>query len=163
MKSHSLETMVCVSAMAVLALPMRPAIAAPTITCTQNISFGVFLPNCNGNITVRGTAGNGTVNNGCHSQIGGVIRPALCNIQTTLVTATMNARVTFTAPNVQFSNTTGAGLITLDNYLIETGGGSVMNTHTFTATLLNPTHNFRVGGRLSFDNAETRGVYNGCH
>ena len=100
------------------------------------------------------------MNNGCHSQIGGVIRPAICNIQTTLGTATMDARITFTTPNVQFSNTTAAGLITLDNYLIQTAGGSVLNTHTFNSSLLNPTHTFRVGGRLRFDNAETKGLYN---
>jgi hypothetical protein len=159
-KDNSLKKLIYVSAIAVLALPPSIVQAAPTITCTQDISFGVFLPSCTGSITVKGTPGSGTMNNGCHSALGGVIQPAMCNIQTTLATATMDARVTFTAPDVQFSNSTGAGLVTLDNFRIQTAGGSVMNTHTFTNTLLNPSHPFRVGGRLRFDNAETRGTYN---
>ena len=160
LKHPSLEKIICVSAIAAFALPVQTVIAAPTIICTQNISFGIFLPNCNGSITVRGTPGSATMNNGCHSAMGGAIRPAICNIQTTLATATMDARVTFTAPNVQFSNTTGAGLMTLDNFRIQTAGGSVSNTHTFNNSLLNPSHDFRVGGRLRFDNAETKGAYN---
>jgi hypothetical protein len=160
-KKNYCNNFVYVSALAVLALHPTIVTAAPNISCTQNISFGAFLPNCTGSITVRGTAASGTMNNGCHSVISGAIRPAICNIATTLATATMDARVTFTAPNIQFSNTTGAGLITLDNYRIQTAGGSVINTHTFTNTLLNPSHSFRVGGRLRFDNAETKGTYNG--
>ncbi|MCI5060572.1 MAG: DUF4402 domain-containing protein [Alphaproteobacteria bacterium] len=153
-------TMVYVSAIAVLAVPARISLAAPTINCTQGINFGVILPSCNGSITARATSASGTNNNGCHSLVSGVIRPGICNAVTTLATATMNARITFTTPQVQFSNTTGAGLITLDNYRIQTGGGSATNTHTFNSALLNPTHTFKVGGRLRFDNAETRGTYN---
>lgn len=155
------KTMVCVSALAFLSAPLRIAKAAPTISCSQGISFGIFLPSCNGSITVRATPGSGTMNNGCHSQVGGVVRPAMCNIQTTLGTATMDARITFTTIQVPFSNTLGAGLITLDNYRLQTAGGSQLNTFTYNAALLNPTHNFRVGGRLRFDNAETLGTYNG--
>ena len=150
----------CVSSMAVLAVPSKITRAAPTVNCTQGISFGVFLPQCNGTITVRATAASGTVNNGCHSLVAGVIRAGVCNVVTTLATATMNARITFTTPQVQFSNTTGAGLITLDNYRLQTTGGSQLNTFTYNSTLLNPTHTFKVGGRLRFDNAETLGTYN---
>lgn len=155
----SWRTFACVSSLAVLAMPAKIVSAAPTVNCTQNISFGVFLPICNGSITALATPASGTVNNGCHSLIGGVIRPGVCNVVTTLATATMNARITFTTPQVQFSNTMGAGLITLDNYRLETGGGSALNTFTYNSTLLNPTHTFRVGGRLRFDNAETLGTY----
>ena len=159
MKRHSWETMVCVSAIAVLSIPSRAAIAAPTVNCTQNIDFGTFLPSCTGNITIKGTVGNGTMNNGCHSQISGVIHPAVCNIQTTLATATMNARITFVTASLAFGNGTAGDLITLDNYRIETAGGSAINTHTFNASLLNPTHTFRVGGRLRFGAGEARGSY----
>jgi hypothetical protein len=154
------QALACVSSLAVLAVPSKILRAAPTINCTQNISFGVFLPLCNGSITVRGTSASGTTNNGCHSLVAGAIRPGVCNVVTTLVTATSNARITFTTPQVQFSNTTGAGLITLDNYRLQTTGGSQLNTFTYNSTLLNPTHTFKVGGRLRFDNGETLGVYN---
>lgn len=153
------DPLVCVSAMAVLALPVRVH-AAPTINCTQGISFGIFLPICNGTITAQADAASGTNNNGCHSLVGGVIRPGICNVVTTLGTATMNARISFTTTQVQFSNTTGAGLITVDNYRVQTTGGSQVGTHTYSNTLLNPTHTFKVGGRLRFDNAETLGIYN---
>ena len=102
-----------------------------------------------------------TVNNGCHSLVGGVIRPGVCNVVTTaLATATSNARVSFTGASVAFSNTAGGGLVTIDNYRLETGGGSVLGSFTYNSTLLNPTHSFRVGGRLRFDNGETNGTYN---
>lgn len=156
----SWRTVVCVSSLAVLAVPAKIVKAAPTVNCTQGISFGTFLPVCTGNITVRATPASGTANNGCNSNIGGVIRAGICNVITTLATATMNARITFTTPQVQFSNTTAAGLITLDNYRLETAGGSQLNTFTYNSTLLNPTHTFKVGGRLRFDNAETLGSYN---
>jgi len=160
MKS-SLQTLVCVSSMALLAAHPKVAHAIITINCTQNISFGVILPNCNGSITVQATPGSGTVNNGCHSLVGGVIRPGICNVVTTaMATATSNARVTFTVGSVAFSNTTGGGLITIDNYRLETGAGSVVGSFTYNSTLLNPTHSFRVGGRLQFDNGETNGTYN---
>lgn len=155
---HSI--VVTVSAFAVLSAPIYVARAAPTINCTRNISFGAFLPLCNGSITVKGTAGSGTMNSGCHSQVGGVIQPAICAVSTTAnPTATQNARITFTAANHQFSNTMGGGQITIDNYLIQTAGGSQLNTHTFSGTLLNPTHTFRVGGRLRFNATEPRGSY----
>jgi len=141
-------------------VPSKIVSAAPTISCTQNISFGVILPSCDGNITVRGTPASMTVNNGCHSLVAGAIRPAICNVMTTLGTAVSDARITFSTPQVQFSNTTGAGLITLDNYRLQTAGGSQLNTVTYNSTLLNPTHSFRVGGRLRFNDAETLGVYN---
>lgn len=153
--------MVCVSALAVLSMPVRIANAAITINCTQAINFGAFLPLCNGTITVRGTSASGTINNGCHSQVAGVIRPGICNVVTTAnATATSNARITFTTPNVAFSNANGSGLITLDNYRLETANGSVLNTHTYASTLLNPTHSFKIGGRLRFNNPEPRGTYN---
>ena len=155
------KTLVCVSSLAALAIPARVAHATITINCTQGISFGTILPNCTGNMTVRGTSASGTLNNGCHSLVGGVIRPAICNIVTTVLpTATSNARITFSTVSVQFSNTMGGGQVTLDNYRLETGAGSVLNTHTYASTLLNPTHTFKVGGRLRFDNAETNGTYN---
>ena len=154
------RTLACISSLAVLSAPPKIVHAAPTINCTQGISYGVFLPSCNGEITVRATAASGTINNGCHSQIAGVVRAGMCNAVTTLATATMDARITFTTPQVQFNNTTGAGLITLDNYRIQTAGGSQLNTHTFAATLLNPTHSFRIGGRLRFDATEMLGSYN---
>ena len=154
----SRTTMVYVSALALLA-PIKMVSAAPTISCTRNISFGRFLPLCNGNITVRASSGSGTANNGCHSLIAGAIRPAVCNIQTTLGTATQDARITFTTNQLAFSNNTGAGLVTLDNFVIETAGGSQAGSHTFTAALLNPTHTFNVGGRLRFDLAEPSGTY----
>ena len=161
MVSPSWRSVAYISALSVLAVPSKIVSAAITINCTQGISFGVFLPSCNGSITVRATAASGTTNNGCHSLVGGVIRPGICNVVTTaMATATMNARITFTTPMVQFSNTTGAGLITLDNYRLETAGGDVLNTFTYNSTLLNPTHSFKVGGRLRFDNAETLGIYN---
>ena len=155
------KTIVTVSALAALAIPAKRANAVMTINCTQGVNFGTFLPLCNGTITSRATAASGTINNGCHSLIAGVIRPGICIAQTTaLPTAVSDARITFTTSQVQFSNTGGAGLITLDNYRIQTGGGSQLNTHTFTSALLNPTHTFKVGGRLRFDNAETLGIYN---
>jgi hypothetical protein len=140
--------MVCVSAIAVIAAPMRQLQAAPTINCTRPISFGTFLPVCNGSITVRATAGSATVNNGCHSFVAGGVQPAICSVQTTLATALQDARITFTAPQLQF-----------DNYLIQTAGGSQANTHTFSAALLNPTHSFKVGGRLRFSLGEPKGSY----
>jgi hypothetical protein len=151
--------MVCVSAIAVIAAPMRQLQAAPTINCTRPISFGTFLPVCNGSITVRATAGSATVNNGCHSFVAGGVQPAICSVQTTLATALQDARITFTAPQLQFDNNTGAGQVTLDNYLIQTAGGSQANTHTFSAALLNPTHSFKVGGRLRFSLGEPKGSY----
>ena len=156
----SKKALACVSSLAVLAVPTKVVQAMPTINCPQNISFGVFLPICNGNITVNATSGSSTANNGCHSLVAGAIRPGQCNIVTTLATATMNARITFSTTQVQFSNTAGGGLITLDNYRLQTAGGSQLNTFTYNNTLLNPTHTFKVGGRLRFDNAETLGVYN---
>ena len=151
----------CVSAIAVMAVPSKIVHAAITINCTQSISFGTILPLCNGNITVQATVASNTANNGCHSLVAGAIRAGVCNVVTTaLPTATENARITFTAPQVQFSNTLGGGLITLDNYRLQTGGGSQLNSFTYNATLLNPTHSFKVGGRLRFDNAETLGNYN---
>ena len=72
----------------------------------------------------------------------------------------MDARITFTTAMVQFSNTLGAGDVTIDNYRIQTGGGSAINTFTFNAASLDPTHTFKVGGRLRFSNAETKGTYN---
>lgn len=156
----SKQVLACISSIAVLAIPSKIVRAAPTISCTQGISFGIFLPLCNGSITVKATAASGTTNNGCHSQVGGVIRPGICNVVTTLATATSNAQITFTTPQVMFSNTTGMGLITLDNYRLQTAGGSQLNTFTYNSTLLNPTHTFKVGGRLRFNNAETLGVYN---
>lgn len=158
---NSRQALACVSSIAVLAIPSKIASAAITINCTQGISFGVFLPLCSGTITVRATAASNTINNGCHSQVGGVIRPGICNVITTAApTATMDARITFSTPQVQFSNTMGAGLITLDNYRLQTAGGDQLNTVTYNSTLLNPTHTFKVGGRLRFDSAETLGVYN---
>lgn len=156
----SKQALACVSSLAVLAIPTRMATAMPTINCTQNISFGVILPVCTGSITAQATSGNGTLNNGCHSLVAGAIQPGICSVVTTLATATMNARITFTTPQVQFSNTAGGGLITLDNYRLQTAGGSQLNTFTYNNTLLNPTHSFKVGGRLRFNNAETLGVYN---
>lgn len=153
------RTLVCVSSLASLAAPANVANAAITINCTQGISFGTILPNCTGNITVRATPASGTANNGCHSLIGGVIRPAICHISTTLATATMNARITFTTALLQFDNATSAGTITLDNYRLQTGAGSQLNTHTYASTLINPTHTFKVGGRLRFNNAEPNGTY----
>jgi len=151
--------MVCVSAIAVIAVPMMRAQAAPIINCTRPISFGTFLPLCNGSITVRATAASNTVNNGCHSFLAGGIQPAMCNVQTTLGTATQDVRITFTAPQLQFDNASNAGQVTLDNYAIQTAGGSQLNTHTFSAALLNPTHTFKVGGRLRFSNGEPKGSY----
>ena len=156
----SRQALACVSSIAVLAIPSKIVRAAMTVNCTQGISYGVILPLCAGSITVRATAASGTVNNGCHSLVAGVIRPGICHVGTTLGTATMNARLTFTTPQVQFSNTTGGGLITLDNYRLQTAGGSQLNTVTYNSTLINPTHTFKVGGRLRFDNAETLGIYN---
>lgn len=154
--------MVCVSALAILATSAKPVKAAITINCTQGISFGTILPLCNGRITVRATSGSATANNGCHSLVGGVIRPGICNVVTTaMATATSDARVTFTAaPNTMFSNTTGAGLVTLESFRLETAGGSALNAFTYNSTLLNPTHTFKVGGRLRFDLGETVGTYN---
>ena len=160
MAKSSWDTIVYVSAIAVLAMPVKIVSAAMTVNCTQGISFGTFLPTCNGTITSKATAASGTNNNGCHSLVAGVIRPGVCNVVTTLGTATMNGRITFTTPNVMFSNTMGGGLVTIDNYRIQTAAGSVLNTHTFTSALINPTHTFKVGGRLRFNNAETLGIYN---
>ncbi len=151
--------LICVSALAVIAAPLRLA-AAPTITCTRPIGFGRILPLCNATITVRAASGGGTVNNGCHSQVSGVIQPAVCVVQTSLGVATQDARITFAATQTQFDNTHGAGLVTLDNYLIQTAGGSQPNSHTFNAGLLNPTHTFNVGGRLRFGAGEAAGSYN---
>lgn len=161
MTKPSIKTMVAVSAIAVIAMPMKIAHAIITINCTQNIGFGTILPNCTGSITVRATAASGTANNGCHTFIGGVIRAGVCNIvETAGGTATMNGRITFTTPAFQFSNTAAAGQVTLDNYRLQTGAGSAVNTFTYNSTLINPTHTFKIGGRLRFDNAETAGTYN---
>lgn len=157
----SWQTIVCISSIAVLAVPSKIVSAAPTVNCTQGISYGIFLPLCDGSITVKATAASGTTNNGCHSQIGGAVNVGICNIATTLATATMDARVTFTAALATFSNTGGGGLITIDNYRLQTAGGSQVNTATYNAALLNPSHSFKVGGRLRFNNAETLGIYNG--
>lgn len=157
----SWQKLACISSIAILAVPSKIVSAAMTVNCTQGISYGIFLPQCNGSITVQATAASGTINNGCHSQVGGVMRAGICNVVTTaLPTATMDARITFTTPNVTFSNTMGAGLITVDNYRLQTGGGSALNTFTYNSTLLNPTHTFKIGGRLRFNNGETLGVYN---
>ena len=150
--------LVCVSALAVIAAPLR-ARAAPTISCTRPMSFGTFLPQCNGTITVRASVGSGTANNGCHSQLGGVVQPAICVIQTTIGTATQDARITFTTTERKFANTQGGGEVTLDGYLIQTAGGSQAGTHTFNAALLDPGHTFNVGGRLRFGSGELAGSY----
>ncbi|MEM6811808.1 MAG: DUF4402 domain-containing protein [Pseudomonadota bacterium] len=157
----NVRSLVAVSSLAFFAMPIGYANAQVTITCTQNISFGTILPNCTGSITVRATPADGTTNNGCHTLIGGVIRPAICNIITTMVTATMNARITFSTALVQFNNTTAGGQVTLDNYRLQTAGGSQLNTFTYNNTLLNPTHTIKVGGRLRFDAGEANGSYNG--
>ena len=149
---------VCVSAFAVLSFPHQTVLAAPTINCTQGVSYGRIIPNCTGNITVRATSGSGTVNNGCHTLVSGVIRPGLCTIQTTLGTATMDARITFTRGSLQFNNG-ASGLVTYDQYLIQTPSGSKLNTHTFNAALLNPSHNFKIGGRMRFGSNEPSGTY----
>lgn len=151
--------MVSISLLAFMTAPFRASLAAPTINCTQGFDFGAFLPLCNGQITVKATAGNGTVNNGCHSLVSGAIQPAICNIQTTLGVATKDARITFTTASHSFDNTGGMGDITIDNLAIQTAGGSQLNSHTFAASLLNPTHTFKVGGRLSFSNNEPKGKY----
>ena len=153
--------MVCVSVGAVLASPKPIALAAPTISCSRNISFGRIIPNCTGSVTVRATAGSGTINSGCHSLISGAIQPAICTAQTTIGVATQDVRVTFTRGNLPFSNTGGFGQVTYDQFLIQTAGGSQLNTHTFSAALLNPSHVFRVGGRLRFNDNEPSGTYNG--
>lgn len=162
MPRRSLQKMVCVSAIALLATSAKTAKAAITINCTQGVDFGVILPLCSGRITVRATSGSGTANDGCHSLVAGVIRPGICNVVTTaMATATSNARVTFTAaPNTMFSNTTGAGLVTFESFRLQTGGGSALNVFTYNSTLLNPTHTFKIGGRLRFDLGETVGTYN---
>jgi hypothetical protein len=152
--------MICVSAIAVFAVPYRMAMAAPTITCSRGISFGRLLPGCDGSITVRATAGSATVNNGCHSLISGAIRPAICTVRTTIAMATQDVRVTFTGAQLQFNNSVGVGGVTLDNYTIQTVGGSQLNSHTFNAAVLNPAHTFNVGGRLRFSAGEPVGSYN---
>lgn len=153
------KALVYVSAFAVFACPVRPLVAAPTISCTRGISFGTFLPVCNGEIIVRGSAASGTVNNGCHSQISGPILPARCQIQTTIGIATQDIRVTFPTASVQFANGGGGGQVTLDSYLIETAGGSAAGSYTFAASIVNPTHSFNVGGRLRFNANEPSGSY----
>ncbi len=152
---------VCVSVCAVMAVTQNVVLAAPTISCSRDISFGRILPNCNGNITVKATASSGTVNNGCHTLIAGAIQPAICTVATTLATAAQNVRVTFSRASVTFSNSVGAGRVTYDQYLIQTASGSQANTHTFAAALVNPSHVFKVGGRLRFSNPEPAGTYDG--
>lgn len=143
-----------------MAVPIRQAYAVLTITCPQNISFGTILPACTGNITVRATAGDGTINNGCHTLVAGAIQAGTCIASTTaLPVAASNARITFTTTQVQFSNTGGAGQVTLDNYRLQTAGGSQLNSFTYNSTIVNPTHTFKVGGRLRFNNAEPNGNY----
>lgn len=150
---------VLVSTVAVLSMSARAAMAAPTISCTRNISFGRIIPLCNGTITVRGTAASNTVNNGCHSQVMAAPMPAICTISTTQATAVSDVRVTFSSPAVTMDNQVGAGQVTLDNYLIQTAVGSQANTYTFTAGDVDPTHVFRVGGRLRFGLSEPSGSY----
>lgn len=70
----------------------------------------------------------------------------------------MDARITFTRANLQFNNGV-SGQVTYDQYLIQTAGGSAANTHTFNAGLLNPSHSFKVGGRMRFDSNEPSGTY----
>ena len=150
---------VLVSAVAFLSMPARAAMAAPTISCTRNITFGRIIPLCNGTITVRGTAASNTANNGCHSQVMASPMPAICTIGTTLATAASDVRITFASPAVTMDNQVGAGQVTLDNYLIQTAGGSQLNAYTFNASSINPNHVFRVGGRLRFGLGEPSGSY----
>lgn len=158
--SKNLPKLVCVSALALLSVPLKQAHAILTIACSQNISFGTILPSCTGNVTVRATAASGTINNGCHTLVSGAIRPGTCIVSTTaLPLAVSDARITFTTTQVQFSNTAGGGQVTLDNYRLQTGAGSQLNSFTYNRTLVNPTHTFKVGGRLRFDNAEPNGNY----
>jgi hypothetical protein len=151
---------VLVSALALAAAPFVPANATMTISCTRGISFGRIVPSCAGTITVRGTASSVTINNGCHSLVGGAIRPGICTIRTTAQpTATENARITFLTAALAFSNG-ASGTVTLDNYRIQlASGGSTTNTHTFNSGLLDPAHSFRVGGRMRFGAAEPVGSY----
>ncbi len=152
------KIMVYVSAIAVIAAPRFTAMAAPTVNCTRNISFGRIIPLCNGSITVRGTSASNTINNGCHSLVVGAIQPAICSVQTTLGVATQDVRVTFTSPQRQFAGS-GGGQVTLDNYRIQTASGSAVNSYTFSAALLDPKHTFKVGGRLRFGSNEASGSY----
>ena len=150
--------MVSISALAIISLPITTARAVVTINCARGINFGRILPQCNGKIVVHATTGSNTTNDGCHSLVGGAIQNAICTAQTTILpTATQDVRVTFSG--APFSNTAGQGQVTLDNYRLRAGAGSVQNTHTFNASLLNPTHSFRVGGRLRFNAAEPVGSY----
>lgn len=155
------KIMVYVSAIAVLAAPLRVSLAAPTISCSRGISFGRFIPQCNGTITVNGTVNNVTANNGCHSAVIGAPQAGICTAHTTIGTAVQDVRITITAPQLQFNNG-GGGQVTLDNYRIQTAGGSAINTATFNAALLNPDHTFRVGGRLRFKGTEPSGSYSGA-
>jgi hypothetical protein len=160
MKKPSGDIKVLVSALALFSSPMRSAVAAATIACTRGIDFGRIVPSCAGSITVRATSASNTINNGCHSLVGGAIQPGICSIQTTVgPTATMDALVNFSVGSVTFNNGF-SGTVTLDNFRIQTAGGDVLNSFTFPSALLNPTHIFKVGGRLRFGAAEPVGSYN---
>lgn len=161
MRVASKALMICVSTAAVMSVVRPTALAAPTIGCSRNLSYGRLIFSCDGNVTVRATAGSATLGNGCHSLVSGAIQPAICTIQTTLGVATQNARVTFSQGNLIFNNTGGGGQVTYDQYRIQTAGGSQLNSYTFDASDLNPSHSFRVGGRLRFNSNEPSGTYNG--
>lgn len=137
------------------AFPVMPAMAAPSITCSQALNFGGVL-NVNGGTLVLKP-------NSAYSSIGGVQvitapQPGQCFIQTTAKTPAASVIVEIGTKRTNLLNGTGEKLKVTDFNIDTTSGG---RTQTYNGTSLAAGFSIDIGGSAEYGNNQSIGAYTG--